>query len=224
MSKVRERDFGEGDQGVTTALGSRQQMRDVARKLNKLGTPEKRRLQLLETYDWHAHAITNMHKHERVSCIDSCHGCCRMAVSMTTPEAELIIHRYPKVVERLLGKLREHSDIFNGFYNEMAPVSPHSAEGAELLNARWWPLRKYCAFLEDGRCSIYEARPMACRNYHVKSDPALCYRDENVEVVIVLPVSWETAAQAVVGTQPGGAALTAHLPDAVLFAWKYLKP
>lgn len=34
-----------------------------------------------------------------------------------------------------------------------------------------------CVFLEDGRCSVYEARPVACRGYFVTTPPENCAGD-----------------------------------------------
>jgi Fe-S-cluster containining protein len=31
-----------------------------------------------------------------------------------------------------------------------------------------------CMFLEDGRCTVYEQRPLQCRTYFVVSDPEIC--------------------------------------------------
>lgn len=38
-----------------------------------------------------------------------------------------------------------------------------------------------CVFLVDGKCSVYEARPLLCRTVFVRSDPAWCHPDSKGE-------------------------------------------
>ena len=41
-------------------------------------------------------------------------------------------------------------------------------------HTRWQKLMVACPLLENGHCSVYGARPMACRGHAVSSDPADC--------------------------------------------------
>jgi hypothetical protein len=47
-------------------------------------------------------------------------------------------------------------------------------EEGGALEVEYWAAQLACPFLEQGRCSIYPARPFACREHHVLSDPRLC--------------------------------------------------
>jgi Fe-S-cluster containining protein len=38
-----------------------------------------------------------------------------------------------------------------------------------------------CTFLKDNECTIYDIRPVACRNHVVVSPPELCMANSNVE-------------------------------------------
>jgi len=40
-----------------------------------------------------------------------------------------------------------------------------------------------CVFLKDNECTIYEARPIICRSYHVISPPELCDIKNNKEAI-----------------------------------------
>jgi len=51
------------------------------------------------------------------------------------------------------------------------------AEGERIElagRAQWMREARPCAFLADGRCTVYRNRPFACRTYYVMSDPANC--------------------------------------------------
>lgn len=55
-----------------------------------------------------------------------------------------------------------------------------------------------CAFLgTDGRCRVYEYRPMACRKYFVASDPASCDLRSNPKGKVL---RWFTPAAEVITT------------------------
>jgi Fe-S-cluster containining protein len=45
------------------------------------------------------------------------------------------------------------------------------------LELAYWQAQQPCPFLQDDRCSVYPARPFACREHHVLSNPALCAQD-----------------------------------------------
>ncbi|KVR21687.1 hypothetical protein WK13_34685 [Burkholderia ubonensis] len=83
------------------------------------------------------------------ACRAGCSHCCYIAVGVMQTEAELIgkaIGRKPKKVK--------HRDNFDGF--DFGYHNP-------------------CTFLKDGRCSIYEHRPLACRmHYSLADTPDLC--------------------------------------------------
>lgn len=84
-------------------------------------------------------------------CSPGCDHCCKMAVSLTYGEAKLIGDR--------IG---------------IQPIMPKTInmDREELV-------QKYmgvpCTFLEDGLCSIYDDRPLACRtHFNVSNYPDLC--------------------------------------------------
>ena len=115
-----------------------------------------------------------------VSCAKGCGACCRQLV----PVAEAEARRLAALVEELPEPRR--SVVRSRFADAVA-----RAEAAGLLPAlegradrlveknletglAYFALGIPCPFLEDESCSIYEERPIACREYLVTSPPAAC--------------------------------------------------
>jgi hypothetical protein len=84
-------------------------------------------------------------------CTTGCSHCCHISVSITKHEAAVIgeaIGRTPEAV-------------------------PHATPDKDAQVERYFG--KPCTFLEEGRCSIYEHRPLSCILHHsVGASPALC--------------------------------------------------
>jgi len=115
-----------------------------------------------------------------VSCAMGCGACCRQLVPLAEAEAR----RLAALVEELPEPRR--SAVKERFARAVARV-----EGAGLLPAlegrageladrnvetglSYFSLGIACPFLEEESCSIYEERPIACREYLVSSPPAAC--------------------------------------------------
>ena len=80
-----------------------------------------------------------------------CNGCCRGDIKVSGDELEdLLLLMTDEVMDEVLSRADEIEDLYR---RERAP----------------------CPLLgDDGLCSIYESRPMACRVYQVISPPELC--------------------------------------------------
>lgn len=92
-----------------------------------------------------------------VSCKKGCNHCCHLCVYVSPDEITTIIDYCEK----------------NGI-----EIDWDRANNQKDFTANNWfkrPLEESrCLFLKDGSCSIYPVRPMACRKYHVISEPHLC--------------------------------------------------
>ncbi len=94
------------------------------------------------------------------SCTHASPGCCSQKVMITFHEA-LPIARYLKRYGMDTVALRERLlELGNGM------------EGTD--RKAWFDGAHPCAFLLGGRCTVYDARPVACRTYFVKTDQANC--------------------------------------------------
>ena len=98
---------------------------------------------------------------EKVSCHDGCHGCCFQMVGITIPEglllAKAMLERDDWEARAL--RMREACEPLLGTITRKA----------------YFRRRIPCAFLDDGRCSVYAERPAACRFHYIVSPAADCY-------------------------------------------------
>ena len=121
----------------------------------------------------------------RVRCARGCSHCCRQNVTITKPEAHLLI---------VFAKL-----------NKLAIDWERVDRQAKVAPADWHDQPREdraCVFLnEQGECRVYEHRPTACRKYAVVSEPADCdiekHRGRKVAAYICLEA--EVVASAALG-------------------------
>lgn len=123
-----------------------------------------------------------------VSCRAGCGICCRQRV----PIAEFEAHRLRRLVESMPEPRR--STIIERFREAerrvkeaTVPVSldsdvPLSPEEMTRRSANYFRLMIPCPFLEDESCSIYEDRPLKCREYLVTSPAEYCATPESGNV------------------------------------------
>lgn len=116
-----------------------------------------------------------------VSCRAGCGACCRQLVPISPFEAEALVqwlHTLPKDrldalrerFHRALSDLR-NAGVFDGIVDGSRLVD---RETRKQLGIDYFHAGVPCPFLENESCSIYESRPLICREYLVTSPPALC--------------------------------------------------
>jgi Fe-S-cluster containining protein len=98
-----------------------------------------------------------------VNCKKGCHWCCSQIVFMNPVEAFY-----------LAGYLERRPDRtkFDKCYRKLML---RESKTRPLSLKKKLEIRSFCPFLEDRSCSVYEARPMACRIY-LSSDVASCIK------------------------------------------------
>ncbi|MFH1102552.1 MAG: hypothetical protein V1714_02155 [Pseudomonadota bacterium] len=100
-----------------------------------------------------------------LACSTGCSTCCTRNVVMTTLEGRYLLESLPeKSHERLLFQIRSRSDQ-NRFIpkittNRLAELCLEKKEVEEPENDPNWGK---CPLLENGRCTVYGARPFMCR-------------------------------------------------------------
>ena len=135
---------------------------------------------------------------QAISCRKGCAACCRMLVPLSAPEAfalreyveqlptEQRIHIRNRLVDTKDHLKRE------GLWDRLTEVSaasrPIPDEELDPINQSYYALRIPCPYLEDETCSIYEARPAACRELLVTSAADLC-QDMVQNPITPLPIS-----------------------------------
>jgi len=87
-------------------------------------------------------------------------GCCSQMVLVTLVEAAVVARHLLRVGRDTQG-LRRHLNKLGG-------------EQQKLGRHGWWRAARPCSFLKDGRCSIYEVRPVMCRTWSAWSEPRPC--------------------------------------------------
>lgn len=108
----------------------------------------------------------------RPTCSRGCPHCCRQLVPAAPLEGATLIHfiktTFPtdyqaKIVERNRHWLAWRKDeLPNYIKNGDSAGSAHYNKGP------------FCPLLENGECSVYPVRPLACRGHFVSSDPRGC--------------------------------------------------
>lgn len=130
---------------------------------------------------------------KNVSCKAGCGICCRQRV----PLAEFEAHRLRRYVEAMPEPRR--SAILNKFQAADEKVreagievsfdsnEPITIEEMTRRAGNYFKLMIPCPFLEDESCSIYEERPLKCREYLVTSPAENC-ADPATQPVVGLPL------------------------------------
>jgi len=128
---------------------------------------------------------------ERVSCRAGCAACCRQLVPLSAPEAAMIHELVEELPEPRRGQIKARFAAAVARLREAGLLEPLSDGGDPLLHRSeeaYFRLGIPCPFLENGNCSIYEARPSRCREYLVFTPASHC-DDPYRNAVGRLPVS-----------------------------------
>lgn len=144
-----------------------------------------------------------------VSCRAGCASCCRGLVAISEVEARRLRDLVEAEPEPRRSERRARFDVVRGRLAEAGllsklrePARWTPADYNTLVNA-CFALALVCPFLEDESCSIYEERPIACREYLVTSPAERCAAPtpETIESVKLATKVWNALARA--GTEPG---------------------
>jgi Fe-S-cluster containining protein len=118
-----------------------------------------------------------------IACVKGCAFCCHVSVTATAPEIFLVANT-----------LREkHRQDFDALLARIRAADEQTRSLTSMERA----IRKIpCALLEQNMCSVYEARPGACRGFTSTSVKA-CERGFNGEnVQVETPAVWTTLRSA----------------------------
>lgn len=119
---------------------------------------------------------------EKVSCKKGCGACCRNLVAISEVEARRIravVEQLPEprrdTIRARFSEARERLERA-GLLDELQAVHRVTSEDYSTLVGTYFQERIACPFLEDESCSIYDERPITCREYLVTSPPEHCAR------------------------------------------------
>jgi len=121
-----------------------------------------------------------------VSCGKACGACCRQPVAISLVEAQALANLVAQMPPPRQGEIRRRfaegrarlaqSGILAADYAAPDPAFPLAETPQQRLGAAWFSLQIACPFLEDESCSIYDERPLVCREHQVTSPAAACAR------------------------------------------------
>jgi Fe-S-cluster containining protein len=115
-----------------------------------------------------------------VSCREGCIACCKQLIPVTETEAHHLrdlVEDLPEPRRRTVGRrftqtLERLAEA--GLLDAVRDPTSLDDEGLEALGPAYLALGLSCPFLENDRCSIYDDRPLVCREYLVTSDASHC--------------------------------------------------
>lgn len=116
----------------------------------------------------------------QITCQAGCGACCKQLVPISVPEAldiQDFINTLPEERrEVILERFRRALETFEetGFINRLKRVTELNSEDRLRLGLDYFKLGVDCPFLEEGSCSVYERRPLVCREYLVTSPAVNC--------------------------------------------------
>lgn len=137
--------------------------------------------------DWTIRAAC--HAGKPPSCRAGCSACCRYLVPLSPPEALRLREELAELPDQARQRLTDSCRQAGLHVMRLARSLPPSHNEAEARES-YANLQIDCPLLEGGLCSQYDRRPLACRTYHVVSDPRLCASpSESLHERLALPFS-----------------------------------
>jgi len=147
---------------------------------------------------------------QRISCTKGCGACCRQLVPIAPVEARRINAVINALPEPRQDEIRTR---FATAYQQLAQTElltelqapTHWTEGqGRVVGMKYFQQNIPCPFLEEGACSIYADRPIACREYLVMSPAENCAQPtpETIQTVKLPLRVWLGLARYEQGTVP----------------------
>jgi Fe-S-cluster containining protein len=164
-----------------------------------------------------------------VSCRAGCAACCRQMVLISETEARQLHDLVEALPEPRRSEIRarfaaalqrlEQADL-RGALDAPESYQPGMSE----LGLAYFRLRIDCPFLEDERCTIYEDRPLACREYLVLSPAEHCSKPD-METVKQLRLPFKvTQAFALLEDAPLAERQLRRVPLVLALEWETAHP
>lgn len=132
---------------------------------------------------------------DSLSCKRGCSFCCHINVGISQNEADAIGRYCKRNKIPISKKYLKKQLLIPAEQIAFSPVSP-------------------CVFLKNKECSIYEARPVACRKYHVYSEPKYCSTEHSV--VNRIAIHFNMQIEALISAYRNIGGLTDRLPKMLL--------
>jgi len=129
-----------------------------------------------------------------VTCRRGCSACCRQIVPVSVTEAinliNVIDEMPPERKAIIMERFRDAKAKIEaaGLLTPFKPGKLTNMDVQRDVALRYFYLGLPCPFLENDACSIYEDRPLSCREYLAVSPPPNCSDPANVQVeTLIMP-------------------------------------
>lgn len=160
-----------------------------------------------------------------ISCCKGCSYCCHYIVAVLSAEAFLIrdeIMALPPderkgILQNFLNAIERIRSIKIPTYDAKAVDGDSMKKCIENIADWHKKVDMPCAFLADNVCSMYEQRPLICRECLTISEPSTCKNDsdvtpESVELPVSITKAFTSAADKLEGTTSGIALFPLLIP------------
>jgi Fe-S-cluster containining protein len=131
-----------------------------------------------------------------IPCHKGCTLCCHYLVLLSPPEALRLLE------ETMHLSLKDCGDVVHDcsgmadsvrkyLFRSISPEDGDASSGQQKDFADWYfKQKKPCSFLRNNSCSIYEQRPIACREYLIVDTDTFCnFNDRNEGHLLNVPIS-----------------------------------
>ena len=166
-------------------------------------------------------------KGRTISCKAGCGACCRQLVPVTEVEARMLRTLVQEMPEPRRSEILARFDRARKQLAEAEMLSSlehrDEKETLQQLGLRYFALGIPCPFLENESCSIYEDRPLICREYLVTS-PAEACRAPTLETVHCLPLSFKVSVSLARATAASGAQTSPWIALPLTLEWVAANP
>jgi Fe-S-cluster containining protein len=161
----------------------------------------------------------------KISCQKGCSACCRQPIPLAEIEAYQIAGLVENLPEPRRTEIKRRFDAAGrhfqeiGWFEKLDKCAYLSKEEREKVILEYFDENVACPFLEDSVCSIYEERPLACREYLVTSPAENCAHPspETVQMIELQIKSAATLRQ--IGDSRNLNAIVNFLPLILALKW-----
>lgn len=153
---------------------------------------------------------------QSLSCTKGCGACCRQLVPVAQSEAvrlSEVVEAFPEPQRSTILARFEHAEQRAkdaGLYERLADPESFSSDELKDVPMAYFRLGIACPFLEEESCSIYDERPLACREYLVTSPPRWCANPDERVAVVRMPLKSSEALARLDGVE--GARFVKRVP------------
>ncbi len=131
----------------------------------------------------------NIEQGERIPCCQGCANCCNYLITASSAEIFSLVEDVKKINGSFYKYVQRN--VLLACKKILKKKPPEHFDHSQLNNLSGWykSLNLSCPFLFEGSCSIYDVRPISCREYFIKGSPNVCKGKRGSADVLDISVS-----------------------------------